>query len=89
MGFFIFILICAALYLLEVYVMTKTRFFWLGGIIPFLIDVLVITLMVLSKSYSIHDFTVLFIVFFGTLCIWGYGNDKNKKIINKKKKGPR
>ena len=79
MGFIIFLLVLAALYLLEVYVLTDTKYFWVGGILPLLIDILTIFLMVASKSYSFHDFAMVFLVFFGTLCIWGYGDDRHKK----------
>ncbi|MCT6859163.1 MAG: hypothetical protein M3Z82_07865 [Apilactobacillus sp.] len=79
MGFIIPLLVIVALYLLEVYVLTDTKYFWVGGVIPLLFVVFVIYTMISRDKYSFHDFFNLLFVIAGSICIWIDGNNRHKK----------
>ncbi|WP_203622140.1 hypothetical protein [Apilactobacillus nanyangensis] len=79
MGFVIPLLVIVALYLLETYVLTDTKYFWVGGIIPLLGVVFVIYTMISHDKYSFHDFFNLFFIIIGFICIWINGNNRHKK----------
>ncbi len=79
MGFIIPLLVIVALYLLETYVLTDTKYFWIGGIIPLLAVAFVIYTMISRDKYSFHDFFNLFFIIIGFICIWIDGNNRHKK----------
>ncbi|KOY72086.1 hypothetical protein [Apilactobacillus kunkeei] len=79
MGFIIPLLVIVALYLLETYVLTDTKYFWVGGIIPLLAVSFVIYIMISRDKYSFHDFFNLIIFIAGIICIWSDGNNRHKK----------
>ncbi|KPN83045.1 hypothetical protein RZ76_06180 [Apilactobacillus kunkeei] len=79
MGFIIPLLVIVALYLLETYVLTDTKYFWVGGIIPLLFVAFAIYKMISRDNYSFHDFFNLIIFIAGIICIWIDGNNRHKK----------
>ena len=79
MGFIIPLLVIIALYLLEVYILTDTKYFWVGGIIPLLAVAFVIYTMISQDKYSFRDFFNLFFIIIGFICIWIDGNNRHKK----------
>ncbi|GLB47508.1 hypothetical protein WR164_14870 [Philodulcilactobacillus myokoensis] len=86
MSFNVILIIIALLCLLEIFVMSDTKHFWLGSIIPTLFSIGTIYLMVSNHSYGLSDwFYVLFIIAISYVWIWGYGYKRHQKKINKKK----
>ncbi|MGX4763429.1 hypothetical protein [Holzapfeliella sp. JNUCC 72] len=69
---------------LEYYVLTNTKYFWLGGILPALVTVFCIFLMVKTNSYAVRDFLMIGTIAIGSLCFWGAGDERHKRKIKQK-----
>ncbi|USS87529.1 GlpM family protein [Fructilactobacillus hinvesii] len=83
MGFWIFLGIVIILMLLEEFVLTDTKYFWIGGIIPLIGTIGIIAVMIVTHSYSMSDLFHALIGIFVLLIFWGTGDDRHRKKVKR------
>lgn len=85
MNRFIFVIGRIILFILEEYVFTQTRYFWIGGILPILFIILVLYIIIrLYNQFTLLDWFAA-ITLFTPLAIWGDGHERYTRKIKKEK----
>ncbi|USS86679.1 hypothetical protein M3M38_00960 [Fructilactobacillus cliffordii] len=83
MGFWIFLGIIIILMLLEVFVLTDTKYFLVGGIIPLIGTIGILFVLIATHSYSSGDFFHALIGIFMLLLFWGAGDDRHRRKLKR------
>ncbi|GAB5055387.1 hypothetical protein [Pediococcus parvulus] len=80
-----FFIIMIVILILEEFIFTNTRYFWLGGIIPFLGTIGIIYILVESQNIQFQDYLIAAIGIIVLLIMWGDGHERYSKRIKKQK----